>query len=101
MNLALGQAALAAASGEVPVGAVIVDQTGEIIGCGHNRPIASNDPTAHAEICAIRNAAENRANYRLSDSTLYSTIEPCVMCAGAIVHARIARVVLGAPDPKA
>mgnify|MGYP001826293675 CR=1 FL=1 len=89
----------AAAEGAVPVGAVLI-RTNEIIGEGWNRPIAAHDPTAHAEIQALRDAARRCANYRLPGSTLYVTLEPCAMCAGAIVHARVARVVYGAADPK-
>ncbi len=99
MRRALELARHAEEAGEVPVGAVVV-QEGEVIGEGWNQPIVSNDPTAHAEIVALRAAAANVRNYRLSGSTLYVTLEPCVMCAGAIVHARVARVVFGAPDPK-
>ena len=83
----------------MPVGAVLVYQ-GEIIGEGWNRPITAHDPTAHAEIMALRAGAERLGNYRLVDTTLYVTLEPCVMCAGAMVHARIARLVYGAADPK-
>src|SRR3989338_1468490 len=90
----------AEAAGEVQVGAVVV-QDGEVIGEGWNQPIRSNDPSAHAEIVALRAAATRNKNYRLPDATLYVTLEPCAMCAGAIVHARIARVVYGAADPKA
>jgi tRNA(adenine34) deaminase len=86
-----------AATGEVPVGAVVV-RAGEIIGCGSNAPIARRDPTAHAEILALREAAARIANYRLEGAALYCTIEPCVMCAGALVNARIARLVFGARD---
>jgi tRNA(adenine34) deaminase len=100
MDLALAEARLAQAAGEVPVGAVIVSE-GHIIGKGFNRPISGNDPTAHAEIIALRDAAQHQRNYRLSNATLYCTVEPCMMCAGAIIHARIARVVFGTPDPKA
>src|ERR1051326_3823856 len=98
MDLALEEARKAEGSGEVPVGAVIIDTSGEIVGRGYNRPISSSDPTAHAEIIALREAAAKTANYRLAGATLYCTIEPCVMCAGAIIHARIRRVVFGAPD---
>jgi tRNA(adenine34) deaminase len=84
---------------EVPVGAVIVQQ-GEVIGEGFNAPISTADPTAHAEIRALREAAARAGNYRLPGSTLYVTLEPCAMCVGAILHARVARVVFGAPDPK-
>ena len=99
MAHALMLAQRAAAEGEVPVGAVIVKDD-EIIGEGWNRPIGLHDPTAHAEIQAMRNAATNLANYRLTGSTLYVTLEPCPMCAGAMVHARIKRVVFGAIDPR-
>jgi tRNA(adenine34) deaminase len=99
MEYALRLAHQAEAEGEVPVGAVIVSE-GKIIGEGFNRPIESRDPTAHAEILALRDAAQKVDNYRLLNATLYVTLEPCVMCAGAIVHARIDRVVYGASDPK-
>ncbi len=100
MTLALEQARLAAAAGEVPVGALVIKE-GEIIGQGHNRNLLGNDPTAHAEIVALRQAAARVGNHRLSNCTVYATIEPCSMCAGALVHARIARLVYGASDPKA
>lgn len=100
MRRALELARRAEALGEVPVGAVVVHDA-EIIGEGWNQPITSNDPTAHAEIVALRAAAQRLRNYRLTDTSLYVTLEPCAMCAGAIVHARIARVVFGAPDPRA
>ncbi len=100
MERALELARRAAAEGEVPVGAVVV-KGGVIIGEGWNRPIAAHDPTAHAEIQALRAAAVNSGNYRLLDTTLYVTLEPCAMCAGAMVHARIRRVVFGAADPRA
>jgi tRNA(adenine34) deaminase len=100
MRRALELARHAETLGEVPVGAVVVHDT-EIIGEGWNQPVTSNDPTAHAEIMALRAAAQRARNYRLTDTTLYVTLEPCAMCAGAIVHARIGRVVFGAPDPKA
>ena len=100
MQHALGLAARAEAQGEVPVGALVV-LNGEIIGEGWNQPISSHDPTAHAEIVALRAAAAQLANYRLTGATLYVTLEPCPMCAGAMVHARVARVVYGAPDPLA
>jgi tRNA(adenine34) deaminase len=100
MRLALEQAALAQARGEVPVGAVVV-QGGVVVGRGHNQPIAACDPTAHAEIVALREAARATSNYRLTGATLYATVEPCLMCVGAIVHARVGSVVFGAPDPKA
>ncbi|MCK9197534.1 MAG: tRNA adenosine(34) deaminase TadA [Syntrophales bacterium] len=99
MALALEEAAAAAAEGEVPVGALIVSDA-QIIARAHNRPIALNDPTAHAEILAIRTAARYAGNYRLSGMTLYVTLEPCFMCAGAVIHARIGRVIFGARDPK-
>jgi len=100
MALALTLAERAAGEGEVPVGAVLV-RAGALIGEGWNRPIGAADPTAHAEIQALRDAAARLSNYRLPGSTLYVTLEPCVMCAGAIIHARVERVVYGAPDPKA
>jgi len=99
MAEALALAAGAAERGEVPVGAVVV-KDGAIVGRGGNGPIAASDPTAHAEIAALREAGRVLGNYRLSGCDLYVTIEPCAMCAGAIMHARIARVVFGAPDPK-
>jgi len=99
MRIALEEAALARAEGEVPVGAVLVREEA-VIARDHNRPIALNDPTAHAEVMAIRRAAAESGNYRLTGTTLYVTIEPCLMCAGAILQARIGRVVFGAPDPK-
>ncbi|WP_437883598.1 tRNA adenosine(34) deaminase TadA [Pseudomonas sp. LRF_L74] len=100
MRLALEQARLGAEQGEVPVGAVLV-RDGEVIGLGYNCPILRHDPSAHAEMVAIRAAAEAACNYRLPGSTLYVTLEPCSMCAGLIVHARIARVVYGTLEPKA
>jgi tRNA(adenine34) deaminase len=100
MRKALAEAARAAARGEVPVGAVVVRQ-GRIVARGANRPIASSDPTAHAEIVALRKAAKKAGNYRLPDCDLYVTVEPCAMCLGAIVQARGRRVVYGATDPKA
>jgi tRNA(adenine34) deaminase len=96
---ALRLAAQAAREGEVPVGAVVVKE-GSIVGRGFNAPISSYDPTAHAEVRALREAARRLANYRLSGCTLYVTLEPCAMCAGAIMHARIERLVYGASDPK-
>ena len=101
MEQALQQARAALAAGEVPVGAVVVAGDGAIVGRGFNHPISSNDPTGHAEIMALREAALKAGNYRLTGMTLYCTLEPCVMCAGAIVHARISRLVFGAYDPKA
>jgi tRNA(adenine34) deaminase len=100
MRLALAEAELAAAEDEVPVGALVVFGN-EVIGRGHNRVIQRCDPTAHAEIEALREAGKAIGNYRLTDATLFSTIEPCAMCAGAIVHARIGRLVYGAKDEKA
>ncbi|OLU30456.1 tRNA adenosine(34) deaminase TadA [Pseudomonas sp. PA27(2017)] len=100
MREALGLAAEGAARGEVPVGAVLV-QDGEVIGRGFNCPISTSDPSAHAEMVAIRAAAQAFANYRLPGSTLYVTLEPCAMCAGLIVHSRIQRVVFGASEPRA
>ncbi|MFN7220160.1 MAG: tRNA adenosine(34) deaminase TadA [Burkholderiales bacterium] len=99
MRHALSLAAEAAAMGEVPVGAVVV-RDGEIIGEGFNHPVASSDPTAHAEIVALRDAAKRVDNYRLVDSTVYVTLEPCAMCVGALIHARVARIVWGAKEPK-
>lgn len=99
MRKALELARLAAGAGEVPVGAVLV-RGDEVIGEGWNRPIGARDPTAHAEVVALRAAAARTGNYRLVDSTLYVTLEPCPMCAGAIIHARVARVVFGATDPR-
>jgi len=100
MGIAIAEAKKAEASGEVPVGAVLVDAAGDIVATGHNRTILKSDPTAHAEVEALRKAAANLHNYRLLSTTLYATVEPCVMCMGAIVHARVARVVFGAADPK-
>ena len=99
MDEALALAREAGARGEVPVGAVVV-RDGAVIGRGGNAPIAASDPTAHAEIAAMRDAGRALGNYRLPGASLYVTIEPCAMCAGAILHARIARVVFGARDPK-
>ena len=100
MTLALRRAARAAAAGEVPVGAVVV-RAGRVIAGGANRPVRAADPTAHAEIIALRRAARRAGNYRLPDCDLYVTVEPCAMCLGAIVQARVRRLVFGAPDPKA
>ena len=99
MGLALAQAREAAAAGEVPVGAVVV-KAGELIASGRNAPIGGQDPTAHAEIVALREAARVLGNYRLDGCTLYVTLEPCAMCSGAMLHARLDRVVFGAPDPR-
>ena len=99
MRAALGLAEQARGAGEVPVGAVVV-RDGAVIGSGFNSPISRQDPSAHAEILALRAAAAAAGNYRLSGCTLYVTLEPCVMCAGTILHARISRLVYGAPDPK-
>jgi tRNA(adenine34) deaminase len=100
MMLALEQAALAEGLGEVPVGAVVVSD-GIVIGRGHNRMIADQDPTAHAEIVALRQAAQVLKNYRVVPATLYVTLEPCAMCAGAMVHARLQTLVFGASEPRA
>ena len=100
MREALDDARRGAARGEVPVGAVVV-MDGAIVGRAHNAPIALADPTAHAEILALRAAGEKLRNYRLTGATLYATVEPCAMCCGAALHARVARVVYGARDPKA
>jgi tRNA(adenine34) deaminase len=103
MRLALDQALNAQLAGEVPVGAVItrlVDGVPQVVATGYNRPITTSDPTAHAEIVALRHAAQMLGNYRLPGCTLYVTLEPCAMCAAAMMHARLDRVVFGAPDPK-
>ena len=100
MAVALDEARRGLAAGEVPVGAVVVIGD-EIVGRAHNAPIALVDPTAHAEVLALREAARQRGNYRLSGATLYATIEPCAMCCGAALHARVGRLVYGAPDSKA
>lgn len=100
MQLALAEARKAAAVGEVPVGAVLVSAAGEILARGHNQPVTRNDPTAHAEILVLRQAAQKVGNYRLPGTTLYVTLEPCIMCMGALLHARVTRLVFGAPDPK-
>ncbi|WP_439651598.1 tRNA adenosine(34) deaminase TadA [Microbulbifer elongatus] len=100
MQQALGLAAKAAELGEVPVGAVVV-LDGQVIGEGFNQPIAASDPSAHAEVMALRAAARHQQNYRLPGATLYVTIEPCTMCFGTLVHARIARLVYGAAEPRA
>ena len=100
MRLALEQARIAAEAGEVPVGA-LVTKDGEIVGQGHNRNLLDNDPSAHAEIVALREAAARLGNHRLGGCEMFVTIEPCAMCAGALIHARLARLVYGASDPKA
>jgi tRNA(adenine34) deaminase len=100
MQAALDQARLAAEAGEVPIGAVVVSE-GKIVASGHNRVLRDNDPTGHAEIVALREAAEAIGNYRLNGCTLYATLEPCAMCAGAMIHARLDRLVFAAADPKA
>jgi tRNA(adenine34) deaminase len=99
MQQALDQAKLAAVAGEVPVGAVLV-RDGQVISTGFNQPISNSDPSAHAEMMALRAAALDESNYRLPGTTLYVTLEPCTMCAGAMLHARVDRVVFGATDPK-
>lgn len=100
MEMALQQAALAESLGEVPVGALVVDTAGQVVATGFNRTITDHDPTAHAEVVALRNAAQLAQNYRLPGYSLYVTLEPCAMCMGAMMHARLARVVFGAHDPK-
>jgi len=100
MDLALAEARKAQASGEVPVGAVVVCE-GAVVGRGFNQPITTNDPSAHAEIIALREAALSQRNYRLKNAVMYCTVEPCMMCAGAMIHARVGRLVYGTPDPKA
>ena len=99
MRMAIEQAQLAAQCGEVPVGAVLV-RDGQVISKAFNKPIANHDPSAHAEMLALREAALLEENYRIPGSTLYVTLEPCAMCSGAMLHARVGRVVYGAPDPK-
>lgn len=101
LNAAIAEARLAEQGGEVPIGCVVVSPEGEIIGRGQNRVLRDSDPTAHAEIVALRQAGHHLQNYRLPGCSLYVTLEPCSMCAGAILHARIARLVYAAPDPKA
>lgn len=100
MRAALEMARYAADLGEVPVGAVVLDAQGQVVGRGYNRCIADHDPTGHAEIVALRDAAARLGNYRLPGLALYVTLEPCAMCMGAMLHARLARVVYGASDPK-
>lgn len=101
MSQALALARQAAREGEVPVGALVVDSGNRLIGEGWNQPIGSRDPTAHAEIVALRQAARALGNYRLPGATLYVTVEPCSMCAGALIHSRIERLVIATPEPKA
>jgi len=101
MLAALGEAEKAAVAGEVPVGAVVVDSSGEILARAYNRPVSDNDPTAHAEVLALRKAAKKVGNYRLTGCRLVVTIEPCPMCAGAAVNARVDEIIYGADDPKA
>jgi tRNA(adenine34) deaminase len=101
MRQALAEAEKGVQAGEVPVGALLVSPAGDIVGRAYNRPIGLNDPTAHAEILVIRQAARQLANYRLPGHVLYVTLEPCVMCVGAMIQARLAKVVYGPPDPKA
>jgi tRNA(adenine34) deaminase len=100
MQQALAQAGIAAGMNEVPVGAVLVDADGQLLAAGHNQPISSCDPSAHAEITTLRAAALKLNNYRLPDTTLYVTLEPCTMCVGALVHARIKRLVYAASEPR-
>lgn len=100
MDLALAEAHLAGQAGEVPVGAVLVGPGGDVIAAGFNQPISSLDPTAHAEIVVLREAARRTANYRLPGTTMIVTVEPCLMCAGALVNARVSRLVFGAREPK-
>ena len=100
MELALDEAKKAGQIGEVPIGAVLVSENGKILSAAHNQTIKLADPTAHAEILVLRKAAHEINNYRLLNTTLYVTVEPCIMCMGAVVHARISRVVFGATDPK-
>lgn len=100
MQMALAEARKALVVGEVPVGAVVVLE-GRVVGAGYNQPISAHDPTAHAEVVAVRTAAQAMGNYRLTGATLYVTVEPCMMCVGAMVHARVALVVYGATEPKA
>lgn len=100
MRMALGEAQRAAEAGEVPVGAVVLDEERRVIAVGHNRVIMEHDPTAHAEVVALRRAAQAVGNYRLPGARLIVTLEPCAMCMGAMLHARLAQVVYGATDPK-
>lgn len=100
MGLALDQARLGEGAGEVPIGALLLDSSGMVLASGFNQPISSHDPTAHAEVVVLRKAAQRLQNYRLPGTTLVVTVEPCLMCAGALVSARVSRVVYGAPEPK-
>jgi tRNA(adenine34) deaminase len=100
MGLALEEAQKAFQLAEVPVGAVLVNAAGEVLAKAHNLPVCSNDPTAHAEILAIRSASAGAGNYRLPETTVYVTLEPCAMCVGAMLHARVRRLVFGARDPR-
>ena len=100
MGLAIAQARLAEMADEVPIGAVLLDASGAVIASGFNQPVSSKDPTAHAEVVVLREAARKLANYRLPSTTLVVTLEPCLMCAGALVNARVSRVVYGAREPK-
>ncbi len=99
MALALKEAKKAGQTDEVPIGAVLVSESGDLLSLAHNRTIASADPTAHAEILALREGARKHSNYRLLNTILYVTVEPCIMCMGAILHARISKLIFGAPDP--
>ena len=100
MNLALFEARKAGQKNEIPIGAVLIDANDELLSAAHNKTIILKDPTAHAEILALRSAAEKIGNYRLLKTTLYVTVEPCPMCMGALMHARVSRVAFGARDPK-
>jgi tRNA(adenine34) deaminase len=100
MDMAIAQARLGEKAGEVPVGAVLLDESGKVIASGFNQPISAKDPTAHAEVVVLREAARKLANYRLPGTTMVVTVEPCLMCAGALVNARVARLVFGAREPK-
>jgi len=100
MDLAIAQARLGEKAREVPIGAVLLDASGAVLAAGFNQPISANDPTAHAEVVVLREAARKLANYRLPETTLVVTVEPCLMCAGALVNARVGRVVYGAREPK-
>ena len=100
MHLALNEAEIAGQNGEIPIGAILVDASGKVLSAAHNQTIIQSDPTAHAEILALRSAARAVGNYRLLNTTLYVTVEPCIMCMGAIIHARVATLVFGTADPK-